>query len=160
MAKTKTKNRTVSNRKNPASQSKEKSLHVWFVSFSLYLFQIHTRTNHKHSEQFVCLFFFECVDCLLLHNQCGLFSQVAHCQAARHLDRLESKLSTGEAVAWKATRSVESTVRVCDCHWHWVKMVHSHVCAEKWQWVWRCLGAVEETESQVHHDLARPVGLP
>lgn len=134
------KKRTDSKRKNPASQSKEKSLHVWFVLFSLYLSQIllHTHT-HTHSEQ--CFVFFASVDCLHFHkmNKSGdvpnnvEFFQVN--QSAATLQRLAGNPSLGyvwnEVIPGKrATDSVESTVRVYDCHWHWVKVVHSHVCKE------------------------------
>lgn len=50
--------------------------------------------------------------------------------AAHYLDRLESKSPTGQAAAQRATCSVESTARVCDCHWHGVQMVQTHVCGE------------------------------
>lgn len=49
------------------------------------------------------------------------------------LHKLESNSSTGRAAALRATRSVESRVRVCDCHWHWVRTGHSHMCAKKRQ---------------------------
>lgn len=129
-------------KKEPCLQSKERSLHVWFVSFRLRLSQIHTTT--------VSSLIFASAASFPTANvpSSAAFSQATHWAAP--LQQLSGNPPLGYVWGGGPPRWAG-----CDCRCHECAAV---TCAEKRQRVWRCLVAFEDSEPQLLRDPAGPVG--
>lgn len=112
-----------------------------------------THTNHKHSEHL----FLVCVWGLPpfpQNHRCGLLSRCFACISWKAIHPPGELQHWEPLVVWRAE---SECVIVTDTGLE----RDTVTCVQrKDKWVWRCSVAVEETESQVHHDPARPVDLP